>query len=331
MPGNKKKTEFLVKSACFLVFVLFLAGVAGCAGSGSMDAVADSPAGEPEMGRDMAASGFSMASSANQAAFEEMEVKGSAGEAAVNQTQENSGRRYMVQRSSLTLEIADLEEAAESIRAGVEQMGGYVSSLNFYDLTRERRRGQISLRVPEEKYTRAILWLQEQGEVKNIEESAEDVTMRYIDLEARIANLQAQEQRIRELLEKATDIENILQIEKELTRIRGDLESMQGEFKYLRERVTFSSIDVHLEEKDPRESAVVDEFGTFGEELSKRFSLNTNRVIKGLTGLLLSLLSSLPFLVPLAVLGLIIWKALVVLRRKKEKRGREEEKKSTTS
>ena len=221
MPGNKKKTEFLVKSACFLVFVLFLAGVAGCAGSGSMDAVAESPPAAPEMGRDMADSGFSMASSANQAAFEEMEVKGSAGEAAVNQTQENSGRRYMVQRSSLTLEIADLEEAAESIRAGVEQMGGYVASLNFYDLTRERRRGQISLRVPEEKYTRAILWLQEQGEVKNIEESAEDVTMRYIDLEARIANLQAQEQRIRELLEKATDIENILQIEKELTRIRG--------------------------------------------------------------------------------------------------------------
>ncbi|NLX92176.1 MAG: DUF4349 domain-containing protein [Firmicutes bacterium] len=314
----------MVKSVCFLVFILFLALVAGCASSGSMDAVdavAEFPAAAPEVGRDMAVSGYSMASSANQIASEETEMRGNIpGETAAG------GRRYLAQRSSLTLEIADLEETAESIRAGVEQMGGYVASLNFYDLTRERRRGQISLRVPEGKYTQAMLWLQEQGEVKSIEESAEDVTMQYIDLEARIANLQAQEQRIRELLEKATDIEDILQIEKELTRIRGDLESMQGEFKYLRERVTFSSIDVYLEEEDPRESAVVDEFSTFGEELAKRFSLNTNRVLKGVTGLLLFLLSSLPLLVPLIILGFILWRTSIYFKRKKK--SREEEKKS---
>ena len=238
-------------------------------------------------------------------------------------------RRYMVQSARLTLEITDLEEAAQSIKAEVEQVGGYIVSLNFYDLTKERRMGQVSLRVPEDKYSQVMLMLQELGEIKNIEESASDVTMEYIDLEARIGNLQAQEQRIRELLERAKDIEEILQIEKELTRIRGDLESMQGEFKYLRERVNFSSIFISLEEKDPREYAVVDEFSTFGEDLAERFSLNTNRMIKGLTGMVLAVLASLPFLLPLAVLGVLLWKAIVYLRRKNEKKHRKE--KSTTT
>ncbi len=316
------------KAVILFMIVLIVAGITGCASSDSMPGAArdkgeiGSPAPAEQPAMEASAPSYSQSSLGNGIDFDGQDsVSGRTEESLPG----NSGeRRYMVQSARLTLEITDLEEAAESIRAGVEQAGGYIVSLNFYDLTSERRMGQVSLRVPEDKYSQVMLMLQELGEIKNIEESASDVTMEYIDLEARIGNLQAQEQRIRELLERAKDIEEILQIEKELTRIRGDLESMQGEFKYLRERVNFSSIFISLEEKDPREYAVVDEFSTFGEDLAERFSLNTNRMIKGLTGMVLAVLASLPFLLPLAVLGVLLWKAIVYLRRKNEKKHRKE-------
>ncbi len=326
MPDKRGKKRFFPTIAYLFVFILTLAWIAGCASSSpredqaAMSGGGAWPAESPEMSMDMAApefTGLEVRSEVKSIAYNE---EASAPYAAAGTAAEaGSQRRYMVQRSYLTLEIADLEEAAETIKVGVEQIGGYLASRNFYDLGRERRRGEISLRVPAEKYSQVMLWLQEQGEVRNLEESAEDVTRQYIDLEARIGNLAAQEQRIRELLEKARDIEDILQIEKELTRIRGDLESMQGEFKYLRERVTFSSIDISLVEKDPRESAVTGEFDTFGKELSKRFALNTNRAIKGLTGLALSFLSSLPLLIPLAAAVLILWKLALIISRKGRK------------
>ncbi len=330
-----KRKSFLGKAAILLIFVFLFIWVAGCASSGSLpkDAMDEAAAEPSASSRTQAAmgeiAGYSMNSQVNQVAFDDHDGSFSKELEEVDRLPDSSERRYIIQNASLTLEITDIEEAAESIRGLVEQMDGYIASLNFYDLTRERRMGQISLRVPADKYSQLMLLLQEQGEVKNIEESTNDVSMEYIDLEARIANLQAQEQRIRELLEKAKEIEDILAIEKELTRIRGDLESMQGEFKYLQEKVTFSSIHVSLEEKDPREYAVVDEFTTFGEELGERFSLNTNRVIKGLTGLVLAFLGSLPLLLTLAVLGLLLWKGIIFFRRKNEKKQLEEEKKTT--
>ncbi|HHU75970.1 MAG TPA: DUF4349 domain-containing protein [Firmicutes bacterium] len=324
MTGKSRGKRLAVNIAGLLAIVLLLAMVAGCAGNPKevsvMEGSVSSPAAEmPDMGaaeEEMAGEN----SMGVQAEFTAQYAtnEGSAGEAA--SAMANSQRRYMVKRSHLTIEIADLEEAAESIRTGIEETGGYIASVNFYDLNRGRRWGELSLRVPADKYSQVMLWLQEQGEIRNLEESAEDVTRQYIDLEARIGNLAAQEKRICELLDKAINIEEILQIEKELTRIRSDLESMQGDFKYLRERVTFSTIEVSLVEIDPRESTVSTEFDTFGKELSRRFALNTNRAIKGLTGLVLTFLGSLPFLLPLAILAFALWKGVVYLKIKKKDR-----------
>lgn len=227
-----QKRSISGKAAILFMIVLLVVGAAGCAGNMSK-AVMDDIGGASSPGSAPAAEPDAMeASSSFSLVSQEDRDSSFSGRTEESLPLSSGERRYMVQSARLTLEITDLEEAAQAIKAGVEQAGGYIVSLNFYDLTRERRMGQVSLRVPEDKYSQVMLMLQELGEIKNIEESASDVTMEYIDLEARIGNLQAQEQRIRELLEKAKNIEEILQIERELTRIRGDLESMQGEFKY---------------------------------------------------------------------------------------------------
>lgn len=228
-------------------------------------------------------------------------------------------KRYVVLHARLTLEIEDLEAVARIIQDQVKELGGYMVSLEFYDLRDERRAGQLAVRVPENKFDFFLESLDGWGKVKNPHVYTDDVTMHYIDLEARLKNLAAQEERMRELLERAKTVEEILQIEKELGRIRGDLEAMTAEFKHLQERVCYSSVEIRLEEKDPRTVTVTDGFGSFGERIGHLLSLNTNRLLKGFSTCLVVAIGSLPLLVPLLLLAFLGWKAALFMRNRKKK------------
>jgi hypothetical protein len=228
-------------------------------------------------------------------------------------------RRYVILQARLTLEIEDLEAVAGKIQDQVKDLGGYMVSLEFYDLRDERRAGQLSVRVPANKFDSFLESLDGFGQVKNPHVYTDDVTMHYIDLEARLKNLAAQEERMRDLLEKAKTVEEILQIEKELGRIRGDLEAMTAEFKHLQERVHYSSLEIRLEEKDPRTVTVTGGFGSFGERIAHLLSLNTNRLLKGFSSCLIVAIGSLPLLVPLLLLALLGWKAKVFILARKKK------------
>ncbi len=229
------------------------------------------------------------------------------------------GRRYVIYNAHLELEVEDIEEATEEIGGRVEELGGYVSSLAVYQLREDRKAGQMTLRVPENQFSNAISFLKESSRVKNERLDTDDVTRRYIDLEARIANLQAQEERIRELLERTETIEEVLEVEKELGRLRGDLEAMEADFKHLSERVSYATIDLTLEEKDPRTQAAGSEIGGSGEKIMNLLTLNTNRVLQGATNLVIFTVGSLPIIIPLVILGLLAWRGYRVLVRRRNK------------
>lgn len=294
-----------------MLVIFSLAGLAGCGAAPKGSAPAMAPqemAGERDM--DMA---YSMSNSGATSAEEEMAGEDGSGV----QPTESAGVRYVILNARLTLEIEDIEEATKEIQTAVKQLGGYVASLEIYDLSRERRAGQMSIRIPQDKYAYALEILDGLGKTKNISENTSDVTMHYIDLEARITNLEAQEKRMRELLDRAENMEDILQIEKEMGRIRSDLESMTAEFKHLQERVNYSTIDIRLEERDPRQETVVDGFGNFGERIGHLMALNTNRLLDGMANFVIVIIGSLPIIVPLLLLIIILWKAVGAAARKK--------------
>lgn len=228
-------------------------------------------------------------------------------------------KRYVILHARLTLEIEDVKDASGIIQERVRELGGYLESLEFYDLRDDRRAGQLAVRVPEHKFDYFLESLEDLGKVKNPHLYTDDVTMRYIDLEARLKNLDVQEERMRELLERAKNVEEILQIEKELGRIRGDLEAMSAEFKYLRERVSYSTVEIRLEEKDPQTVAVSGGVGSFAERIGHLLVLNTNRLLRGASNFFIVLIGSLPLLVPLCLLAYLAWKAVQFLRARKKR------------
>ena len=229
-------------------------------------------------------------------------------------------KRYVILHARLTLEIEEMEAVARTIQGRVKNLGGYLVSLEYYDLRDERRVGELAVRVPGDKFDYFLESLEELGEVKNPHVYTDDVTMHYIDLEARLKNLAAQEEKMRELLEKAKTVEEILQVERELGRIRGDLEAMTAEFKHLQEHVRYSSLEIRLEEKDPRITEVSGGFDSFGQRIGHLLSLNTNRLLKGFSTFLILAVGSLPILVPLVILAYLGWKLVQYIRRMRSRK-----------
>jgi predicted nucleic acid-binding Zn-ribbon protein len=87
------------------------------------------------------------------------------------------------------------------------------------------------------------------GDVLNRNVVAEDVTEQYMDAEVRLKNARAVRDRLQQLLEKATKVEDSLAIEKELTRIGNEIETLEGKLKYLRDRAQYSTITVRFQPK----------------------------------------------------------------------------------
>jgi len=116
---------------------------------------------------------------------------------------------------------------------------------------RDRITGTITLRIPAENFEDVIKEIEKVGDLKEEKITLEDVTEQYIDLTARLNNLKRQEQRYLEILEMAVTVEEVLTVENQLGRIRGDIESMEGRVLYLDNRISLSTIQVHVSEPEP--------------------------------------------------------------------------------
>ena len=284
-----------------LLAALLLAGalLAGCAAAG--DPVADeaAPEGMPDM-------------PAAEDARDDGEYAGADEGAAAEE------RRHVIREARLAMLVRDLEEALEEVQQMVTALGGYLSSMNLHGMEREQRAGQVVVRVPEEKFEQALDEFEQLGELKDKNIFTDDVTGEYVDMEARIANLEAQEERFRELLQQAENIEEMLQVENELGRIRGDLEAMQARFESLRDRVSYSTITINFEEQDPRRGQVVGETEGMGRRIVSLFSLNLNRLIAALSGIAVFLLGTLPITLPLIAVAVGGWKMRKLWKKRKE-------------
>ena len=110
----------------------------------------------------------------------------------------------------------------------------------------ERQRASMTVRVPQGQFDPALQRIEALGEVQSRNEGAEDVSEQFIDLEARLKSSLREEQSLLPLLERTETVSEVLAIERELTRIRVDVELFQGQFNFLERRVDLATIAVSL-------------------------------------------------------------------------------------
>jgi anti-sigma factor RsiW len=152
--------------------------------------------------------------------------------------------------ASLTILVKDIASARSSLDAIVAQHRGYSAEITV-DLSESAPpRGIVaSLRVPAPDLPSALADLRAIGRVQREKQSGEEVTQQHADLVARLQNSRETEQRLRDILTQRTGkIEDVLQVEEEIARVRGEIESMEADQKTLEHRVDFATVDLELVE-----------------------------------------------------------------------------------
>ncbi len=159
--------------------------------------------------------------------------------------------KKIIKNGDLSLYVKDAEESVKRIKALAGNLGGFVSSSNIYESSAGVKSGNITIRIPVDKFERAINNVKELAvEVERENITARDVTEQYIDYEAQLKNLRAEEARYLEIMKDSATINDTLQVANRLSDVRGRIESIQGKLKYLSRQVDMSSIRITLSADD---------------------------------------------------------------------------------
>jgi flagellar basal body-associated protein FliL len=174
---------------------------------------------------------------------------------AVDDSQSNSiskaqlDTRVIIYTGDMALVVKDTQEAISAITQLAAEKGGYISSSNIYQYD-DVPRGSITLRVSAELYQETLASLRALAvRVEREGSNSQDVTEEYTDLQARKTNLEYTEAALQELLEerrRTGNTSDILEVYRELTNIRGQIEQIEGRLRYLTNQAALSTITIEL-------------------------------------------------------------------------------------
>lgn len=168
----------------------------------------------------------------------------------MSETGEPWATRMIVRTAEIALVVNDVAIALDRVADLAENLGGYVVSSKRWK-EEERLVGIITIRVPAEDFGDAMEALRGLAvDVTHEDTSAKDVTEEYIDLSAKLKNLEATEEQLLRLMEKAEKVEDILNIQRELSKTRGEIEQTKGRMQYLERTSATSLIRVQLNQAE---------------------------------------------------------------------------------
>lgn len=158
--------------------------------------------------------------------------------------------RKIIETGQLTLETRNLIAAESKIFQLLEKRQGIIESSNVSLDSNGRRNGNYSLRIPAGKLNDFINELAALSDivVRQRSISSQDVTEEFIDISARLENMQRHENRLREILARANSVDEILKVEKELATVRGQIESTTGRLKALTGKIDMSTLKLRINE-----------------------------------------------------------------------------------
>lgn len=159
-------------------------------------------------------------------------------------------QRVIIYVGEIWLVVKDTQEAVAAVTELAEEMGGYVSASNLYQSSNNVLQGNITIRVPSDRYQETLAELRALAlRVEREESHSQDVTEEFIDLEARLANLESGEEAMQKLLgerQQVAEISDIAEVQQRLAEIRGQIEQTEGRLRYLTDQAALSTINIEL-------------------------------------------------------------------------------------
>ena len=216
--------------------------------------------------------------------------------------------RKIVRTGSITMEVTDIGKSQADIAEMAGQYQGYVVSSNL-NADKEQPSGFISIRVPADKFNDALARLRALAVKVTYENTnSQDVTEQYTDLKAQLSNYEATEAQYLELLKKADNVKDMLEVQRELSNVRGNIERVKGRIQYLERTSDTSLIEATLNKSKPIGESSWDISGVF------------TRAVNGLIAFGKVLLSILIWLLVFSPVWIVVLIVIIVIRRRNRAR-----------
>lgn len=213
--------------------------------------------------------------------------------------------RKIIYEADLRLSVQDFSGIADAVRSIASKHGGYVAQASMDGASGRRRSAQWMLRVPQANYSDLLDALEGLGELQSRSEKSQEVTSEFVDLQARIHVRQQQETRLLDHLQQRTEkLDEVLHVEKELMRVREDLERLQGQLRVLSDRVNYSTVTLNITEVErfvpsPGSAALT-------ARLSRAWNHSWETVSRAGQSLLVLAVAAIPWLLVLGVAWLSV-------------------------
>jgi hypothetical protein len=218
--------------------------------------------------------------------------------------------RKLIKTGTIEFETENLNETNARIISSVKKLGGYISNENEYNNNYGQITINLTVRIPSKNFD-ALLSEVSKGvtHFDNKSINVKDVTEEFVDVQARIKTKKELETRYLQILEKAKTVKEILEIERELGNLRADIESFEGRLKYLKDQVSFSTLDISF-----YELTQVEKSNKFGEKFIDGFASGWENLIWFFIGLT----NIWPFIILIIVLIWFIRRRIIARRNRKK-------------
>jgi hypothetical protein len=216
-----------------------------------------------------------------------------------------SSMRMIIKNGEMTLLVADTDRALEQATDIAVNSGGYVVSSKTWDYG-ESKSATLTMGVPSDQFEAVQRQLRALAvKVQSDTSSGQDVSDEYVDLQARLTNLEATATRIRELLKDAKDVDEALQVNIKLSEVESEIEQIKGRMQYLKDRSAFSTIVVNLQPDVPEPTPAAWQPGQTVEAAAD----SAGNLLRGLVDAAIWLsLVVLPFVIPvLALIAIVMY------------------------
>ena len=231
-----------------------------------------------------------------------------AGESWSRQHASDPTDRLIVRTGQASIEVDSLEPAMAELRRIARNAGGFVADASVQSGRNQLRQATLQLKVPSVRFDELTEGLQPIGRLEYVNVGAEDVSEEFVDLTARAANGHRLEERLVELLRTRTGkLQDVLSVERELARVREEIERMEGRMRFLKSSAQLSTLSVSLHEPVPIVASTGQ--GPIAEAFRAAW--------RNFVGLLAGAIASLGFVVPVLGAG---W-AVLVMAKKAGQRG----------
>ncbi len=215
--------------------------------------------------------------------------------------------RKLIRTVNMSVETTEFDSVMETLEQRIRDLGGYIECMETYNGSvyssyHSNRSASMTARIPAGQLNGFLGEVFEIGNVTRRSENVQDVTLDYVDMASHKKTLQAEHDRLLELMEKAESIEDIITIEQRLSNVRYQIESMEAQLRTYDNKVDYST--VYLDVSEVKELTPVHE-ETLWERISGGFMEDLEGIGNGALEIMVWLLVHIP--------TLVLWAVIIVL------------------